>query len=70
MNHNILLAAIIIIAAVVSWLIWMLMRPEFFREMQFLNMEISRNSGELQKMWIQQRRRLLLSMIPFVKYRK
>ena len=47
MNHNILLAAIIIIAAVVSWLIWMLMRPEFFREMQFLNMEISRNVMEV-----------------------
>ena len=70
MNHSILLAAIIIIVAVVSWLIWMLMRPEFFREMQFLNMEISRNSGELRQMWIQQRRRLLLTMIPFVKYRK
>ena len=65
-----LLTAIIVMAAAVSWLIWMLMRPEFFREMQFLNMEISRNSGEMRKMWIRQRRRLLLTMIPFVKYKK
>lgn len=70
MNDNVLLAVIILIVAAITWLLWMLMRTEFFREMQFLNMEISRNKGEEKKIWIKQRRRLLLSMIPFVKYKK
>lgn len=70
MDKDSLLIVIVAIAAGIAWLLWMMMRTEFFRELQFLNMEISRNTGELRKIWIKQRRRLLLSMIPFVKYKK
>ena len=70
MNDGVLLGVIILIMAVIAWLLWMLTRREFFREMQFLNMEIARTKGEERKEWIRQRRRLLLTMIPFVPYKK
>ena len=70
MNDSVLLGVIILIIAAIAWLLWMLTRREFFREMQFLNMEIARTKGEERKEWIRQRRRLLLTMIPFVPYKK
>ena len=70
MNDSVLLGVIILIMAAIAWLLWMLTRREFFREMQFLNMEIARTTGEERKSWIRQRRRLLLTMIPFVPYKK
>jgi hypothetical protein len=41
---------------------------EFFRELRYLNKEIACNSGAERKYWLQQRRRLWLSLLPFVKY--
>jgi len=41
---------------------------EFSRELRYLNMEISRTTGEERKYWIKKKQRLLLSLIPFVKY--
>ena len=41
---------------------------EFIRELQYLNKEIACNSGAERKYWVQQRRRLWLSLLPFVKY--
>ena len=41
---------------------------EFIRELQYLNKEIACNSGAERTYWVQQRRRLWLSLLPFVKY--
>ncbi len=40
--------------------------PRFFRELQYLNMEISRTTGSEREYWLKERRRLWLSLIPFV----
>ena len=41
---------------------------EFITELQYLNSEIERTDGEERVYWISQRRRLWLSLLPFVKY--
>lgn len=41
---------------------------EFSTELRYLNSEIGRTDGAERKHWIRQRRRLWLSLIPFVKY--
>ncbi len=41
---------------------------DFKQELKYLNCEIERTEGEEQKYWIRQRRKLWLSLIPFVKY--
>ena len=41
---------------------------EFFRELRYLNQEIRCNHGVARDYWIRQRRRLWLSLLPFVKY--
>lgn len=41
---------------------------DFFRELQYLNKEISCTSGAERRYWIQQRRRLWLSLLPFIQY--
>ena len=40
----------------------------FTRELRYVNNEIKRTRGAERKYWLQQRRRLWLSLIPFVKY--
>lgn len=41
---------------------------EFTRELRYLNSEINRTVGAERRSWIRQRRRLWLSLIPFVRY--
>ena len=41
---------------------------DFKQELKYLNCEIERTDGEEQKYWIRRRRKLWLSLIPFVKY--
>ena len=45
-----------------------MMLNDFTRELQYLNNEINRTTGEDKEYWIRRRRRLWLSLIPFVKY--
>lgn len=40
----------------------------FFRELKYINCEIQRTDGSERRYWIRKRRRLWLSLIPFVKY--
>ena len=40
----------------------------FFRELRYINCEIKRNDGVERRYWMRKRRRLFLSLIPFVKY--
>lgn len=41
---------------------------EFSATLYYLNMEIKRTNGMDRSHWIRQRRRLWLSLIPFIKY--
>ena len=41
---------------------------DFRHELRYLNIEIRRTDGAEQRYWIRRRRRLWLSLIPFVKY--
>lgn len=41
---------------------------DFSRELRYLNSEIERTTGAERRYYIRQRRRLWLSLIPFVKY--
>lgn len=56
---------IFVVAFVLSipWMLW------FRREWKYLTSEIGRNYGKERERWKRRRRRLLLSIIPFVKYR-
>lgn len=41
---------------------------EFITELQYLSSEIERTDGEERAYWISRKRRLWLSLLPFVKY--
>lgn len=41
---------------------------DFIKELKYINCEIQRTRGGERKYWKRQRRRLWLSLIPFVKY--
>jgi len=41
---------------------------DFSQELRYLNNEIRRTDGAERRHWIRQRRRLWLSLIPFVRY--
>ena len=41
---------------------------DFSQELRFLNNEIGRTTGSEQKHWLRRRRRLWLSLLPFVRY--
>ena len=40
----------------------------FIRELRYINTEIARTTGEQRQYWLRLRRRLWLSLIPFVRY--
>ena len=54
--------AILIIAKVLEFI------SDFAGELRYLNNEIRRAVGKDRMHWVRQRRRLWLSLIPFVKY--
>ena len=39
---------------------------DFFRQLHYINLEIRRTSGAEQKVWLRRRRRLWLSLIPWI----
>ena len=41
---------------------------EFSQELEYINMEIERTEGSERRHWRRRKRRLWLSLIPFVKY--
>ena len=61
----IVLCAIVVIPMVIGFAIFL---NNFSVELKYLNCEISRTKGKERQQWIHQRRRLWLSLIPFVKY--
>ena len=60
----------IVIAAILILTIYglCLFFNEFSRDLKYINYEISRTEGDERRYWLCQRRRLWLSLIPFVKY--
>lgn len=56
--------ALLIIGGLVMFL------SDFSRELKTINMEIHRTTGGERRYWKRQRRRLWLSLIPFVPYRQ
>ena len=41
---------------------------DFSRQLKSINFEIKRTSGSVRRYWIKKKRRLWLSLIPFIKY--
>ncbi len=60
-----LFVAVFLIAFLLNFIQFM---NDFSRELKYLNNEIERTTGDDRRHWIRQRRRLWLSLIPFVKY--
>ena len=58
----ILMLTVVLLAILSPWIRW------FRRELKFINTEIQRNTGREQQRWLRRRRRLWMSVIPFVKY--
>lgn len=68
LSTYVLLAGCIVIflpIVLFGFLRWLL---DFRRELHYLEREIYRTHGKRQKYWIQKRRKLWLSILPFVKY--
>ena len=60
------LAACLLVGVLIVFLVIRL--PEFKRELWYINMEIERSDEEEKLIWKKKKRKLLLSLIPFVKY--
>lgn len=56
---------IFIIIVGTTFLQWL---SDFITELKYLRCEIKRTQGRERRYWIQKKRRLWLSLIPFVKY--
>ncbi len=54
--------SITILGAFITFLV------DFFRELRYLNKEIQCSAGAERQYWMHQRRRLWLSLLPFIKY--
>ena len=62
-----LLGLILVAVFILFTVIWL---HDFRFELRNINDEINRNEGEERKYWIARRRRLWLSLIPFVRWHK
>ena len=57
-----LLLIMVVLMCSFPWIQW------FRRELKYLNSEIKRNEGKEKERWKRRKKRLLLSIIPFVPY--
>lgn len=55
----------LLIVVLIGFMKWLL---DFRGELHYLNIEIHRTRGKEQTYWIRKRRRLWLSILPFVRY--
>ena len=64
---TILFGAALVIALLIAlffpWLNW------FYHELKYIKEEMKRNVGREKQRWIRRKRRLWLSILPFVKYK-
>ncbi|MBE6729756.1 MAG: hypothetical protein E7568_05950 [Ruminococcaceae bacterium] len=70
LNPSIYVLTVIVVGAILFLLLLksVLYINEFYKELKYLNSEIRRTRGGERKFWLYKRRRLWLSLIPFVKY--
>jgi len=61
----ILVAIIVLAGLLLHFFVWLY---AFMRELRTINIEIGRTEGEDKRHWIRRKRRLWLSIIPFVRY--
>lgn len=61
----IVFALILLVCALVWFAIYV---NKFSSELKYLNAEIERSDDDKREYWIKRRRRLWLSIIPFIKY--
>ena len=61
----VIMAVFIFVILVVGLILFF---QDFSRELKIINCEINRTEGKERKYWIRRKRRLWLSLIPFVKY--
>lgn len=59
------IGAVVLILLIIKFAAFM---NVFSRELRILNCEIARTTGSEQQYWIRKKRKLWLSLIPFVKY--
>lgn len=62
-----LLIVLIVVLACAFAFIFVEIFTNFTQELKYINMEIRRSSDRERKYWVRKRRKLLLSLIPFVK---
>ena len=69
-GHEQVLSGLFVILVVIALLLLIFSRRImwFFQELKYINDEIRRNDGREKARWKRRKRRLFLSIIPFVKY--
>ena len=68
-NSDILWIAIVAVPlALVALAKLVLFIVGFSKELRYIRFEIARNTGEERAYWISEKRRLWLSLLPFIKY--
>ncbi len=73
-EHNLNIAVYVLIGIVAAIFLILVLYVfssfinDFSRELKYINCEIERSSGNERKYWIRKRRKLWLSLIPFMKY--
>ena len=70
-NPHSSVALIVLIVTVVLFIImvYLISSLSFLqKELKYLNNEIARNSGKEREYWIKRKRKLFLSLLPFIKY--
>ena len=72
MNDNTALILMIALVATVVFILWIVhfvtWLNDFQQELLYINNEIARTTGRERKIWKKRRRRLWLTVIPFVRY--
>lgn len=69
-NHLLLLIFAVLAAVFFLTLKIIFTSDFFFRELKYLKFEIQRTKGKERERWKRRKRRLILSLLPFVKYKK
>lgn len=70
MSAGVKTALIIFLLLAVTFIVirFSIISQAFLRELRYLNQEIARTEGREQQHYIRRKKRLLLSLIPFVRY--
>lgn len=68
-RESMLVLVILGVLLLIGFVVWLAgFVTGFSRELRYINMEIDRSEGRERRHWEKKRRRLWLSLIPFVRY--